>query len=50
MDIWFLKNVLLINKKLKETIVVHMVTVNLLLKFKNLTSLEEDGEIHQKRK
>jgi hypothetical protein len=50
MDIWFQKNVLLINKRQKETIAAIMAVANQLQKFKDLILLEEDGEILLRKK
>jgi hypothetical protein len=50
MDIWFQKNVLLTNKKQRATIAVTMAAANQSQKFKDLISLEEDGETLLRKK
>jgi hypothetical protein len=50
MDIWYLKNALLTNKRQKVTIAVIMAVANQLQKFKDHILLEEVGEIHLRKK
>jgi len=50
MDIWFQKNVLLTNKKQRATIAATMAVANQSQKFKDLISLEEDGETLLRKK